>query len=288
MSSLTFYSQHQDRYFHQDKRLKFNRYLNFFAAWLMGIVWILPLLYMFWAAFHIGSDAIYFDFRTSWSFNNFRQAWEIAPFIRYLWNTFAMVTLLLFFQLVVCTLAAYALARVQFRGRSAIFAFVLVQLMIMPEALIAENYQMVANFGVIDTYAGIALPYIASAFGIFLLRQTFMQIPQELEDAARVEGLSRFSVLWKVYVPLAKPTYMAYALVSLSYHWNNFLWPLIVTNTVNSRPITVGLALFGSPEVGVDWGILSAGTLIAIAPLLAIFLFFQRQFMQSFMNAGLK
>ncbi|WP_413700565.1 ABC transporter permease subunit [Psychromonas sp. KJ10-10] len=106
--------------------------------------------------------------------------------------------------------------------------------------------------------------------------------------SARVEGLSRLSILWKVYVPLAKPTYLAYALVSLSYHWNNFLWPLIVTNTEDSRPITVGLALFGSPEVGVDWGILSAGTLIAISPLLAMFLFFQRQFMQSFMNAGLK
>jgi sn-glycerol 3-phosphate transport system permease protein len=264
------------------------RYSNLFAAWVLGAVWVLPLLYMVWAAFHTGSDTIYLNLNSDWTWANFYQAWDMAPFIRYIWNTFAMVSLLLAFQIIVCTLAAFALARVVFKGRAVVFAFVLVQLMVMPEALVTENYQMVANFDAIDTYLGIALPYIASAFGIFLLRQAFMQVPQELEDAARVEGLSRLAILFKVYVPLAKPTYLAYALVSLSYHWNNFLWPLIVTNTENSRPITVGLALFGSPEVGVDWGILSAGTLIAISPLLAIFLIFQRQFMQSFMNAGLK
>lgn len=268
--------------------LSIMRLSNIAAAWILGFLWVLPLLYMFWAAFHTGSDAIYFDLSAPWSLDNFRRAWEMAPFIRYLFNTFAMVTLLLSLQITVCTLAAFALARVEFRGRQWVFAFVLLQMMVMPEALITENYQMVARFNAIDTYWGIALPYVASAFGIFLLRQAFMQVPQELEDAARVEGLSRLGVLLKVYVPLAKPTYLAYALVSLSHHWNNFLWPLVITNTTDSRPITVGLALFGSPEVGVDWGVLSAGTLIAIAPLLAMFLLFQRQFMQSFMNAGLK
>ncbi|MFI3246329.1 MAG: carbohydrate ABC transporter permease [Ferrimonas sp.] len=258
------------------------------SGWGLGLLWMLPLLYMVWAAFHAGSDAIYFDLTSPWTLVNFRQAWNMAPFVRYMVNTFAMVSLLLILQILVCTLAAYALARVEFRGRQWVFALVLVQLMVMPEALIAENYQMVAHFNAIDTYLGIAFPYIASAFGIFLLRQTFMQVPQELEDAARVEGMNRLAILFKVYVPLAKPTYLAYALVSLSYHWNNFLWPLIVTNTIDSRPITVGLALFGSPEIGVDWGVLSAGTLIAISPLLALFLLFQRQFMQSFMNAGLK
>jgi sn-glycerol 3-phosphate transport system permease protein len=272
----------------QQRVLAFSRYLSLSAAWVTGVLWLLPLLYIVWAAFHTGSDAIYFDIRSDWSLDNFRQAWEVAPFIRYLWNTFAMVTLLLFFQVLICTLAAFALARVEFVGRGIVFALVLIQLMVMPEALVSENYKMVASLNAIDTYMGIALPYIASAFGIFLLRQTFMQVPQELEDAARVEGLGRLAIMWKVYVPLAKPTYLAYALVSISYHWNNFLWPLIVTNTVDSRPITVGLALFGSPEIGVDWGVLSAGTLIAIAPLLGIFLIFQRQFMQSFMNAGLK
>ncbi|MBC7002752.1 carbohydrate ABC transporter permease [Photobacterium sp. BZF1] len=270
------------------RSVSIGRLSNQIAAWILGLLWLMPLLYMFWAAFHSGSDAIYFDLSAPWTLDNFRRAWEMSPFVRYLLNTFATVSLLLSLQLVVCTMAAFALARVDFRGRQWVFAFVLIQMMVMPEALITENYLMVARFSAIDTYWGIAMPYIASAFGIFLLRQAFMQVPQELEDAARVEGLSRMGILLKVYVPLAKPTYLAYALVSLSHHWNNFLWPLVITNTESSRPITVGLALFGSPEVGVDWGVLSAGTLIAIAPLLAMFLLFQRQFMQSFMNAGLK
>ena len=115
-----------------------------------------------------------------------------------------------------------------------------------------------------------------------------MMVPQELEDAARIEGLGRLAILLKVYVPLARPTYLAYALVSISYHWNNFLWPLVITNTEASRPVTVGMALFAAPETGVDWGVLSAGTLLSIGPLLVAFLLFQRQFMQSFMNAGIK
>lgn len=201
-----------------------SKIINGIASWLLGLLWVLPLLYMVWAAFHSGSDAISFDLSSPWRLDNFFEAWTMAPFVTYMWNTFCFVTLLLALQIVVCTLALYALARLDFKGKSIIFGAILLQLMIMPEALISENYQRIANLNAIDTYWAIALPYIASAFGIFLLRQTFMQVPQELEDAARVEGLSRFATILKVYVPLAKPTYLAYGLVSISYHWNNFLW----------------------------------------------------------------
>jgi len=162
------------------------------------------------------------------------------------------------------------------------------QLMIMPEVLIVENYVTMSKLNLVDTITGIGLPYMASAFGIFLLRQTFKTIPKDLEDAAKVEGCSPLQILWKVYVPLARPTYVAYGLVSVSYHWNNFLWPLVITNSVNTRPMTVGLAIFGAPESGVDWSIITAGTLLAVAPLLVAFLLFQRQFVQSFMHAGIK
>src|SRR4029078_1497876 len=158
----------------------------------------------------------------------------------------------------------------------------------MPDVLIVENYRTMTALGIKDTILSIGLPYMASAFGIFLLRQAFKTVPRELDEAARIEGCSPLQTLWKVYVPLARPTYLAYALVSVSYHWNNFLWPLIVTNSVNTRPLTVGLAIFGAPESGVDWSVISAGTLMAVAPLLVAFLLFQRQFMQSFMHAGIK
>ncbi len=111
------------------------------------------------------------------------------------------------------------------------------------------------------------IPYFASAFGIFLLRQMFMTIPPELDEAARVEGYSRWRILWKIYFPLARPAYIAFGLVSVSYHWNNFLWPLIVTNSVENRPLTVGLAIFAqSFETGAQWTDVSAATLIVVAP----------------------
>ncbi len=258
------------------------------AAWLLAILWISPLLYAFWAAFHPPEFATTFHPFAPLTLANFEKAWGYAPFPRHLLNTVMLVTMVLAAQLVLCTLAGYAFARFDFAGRDVAFALVLLQLMIMPEVLIVENYSTMSKLGLVDTILGIGLPYMASAFGIFLLRQTFKTIPRELEEAARVEGCSWMGVLWRVYVPLARPTYLAYALVSVSYHWNNFLWPLVVTNSVNTRPLTVGLAIFGAPESGVDWSVISAGTLIAVAPLLVAFLLFQRQFMQSFMQAGIK
>src|SRR5204862_2784260 len=145
---------------------------------------------------------------------------------------------------------------------------VLLQMMIMRQVLIVENDLSMRRLGLVDSILGIGLPYMARAFGIFLPRHIHDTLSLELEEAARVEGCSWLGVLWRVYVPLARPTYLAYALVSVSYHWNNFLWPLIVTNSVETRPLTVGLAIFGAPESGVDWSVISAGTLMAVAPLL--------------------
>ncbi len=258
------------------------------AAWLLALLWIAPLLYAFWAALHPAALATHFDPLAPLTLDNFRKAWLYAPFPRHLLNTVMLVTMILSAQLVLCTLAGFAFARFEFAGHNIAFGLVLVQLMVMPEVLIVENYRTMARLGLVDTILGIGLPYMASAFGIFLLRQTFKTIPRELEDAARVEGCSMMGVLWRVYVPLARPTYLAYALVSVSYHWNNFLWPLIITNSVNTRPLTVGLAIFGAPESGVDWAVISAGTIMAVSPLLVAFLLFQRQFMQSFMQAGIK
>jgi len=264
------------------------RRLETAAAWVLGFLWILPLLYAFWTAFHPPEYSTRFALAAPLTLDNFRRAWEAAPFARYFLNSFMLVTMVLAAQLVLCTLAAYSFARFEFPGKELAFLLVLVQLMIMPDVLIVENYRTMARLGILDSIPAIGLPYMASAFAIFLLRQTFKTIPRELDEAARVEGAGALAVLWKVYVPLARPTYLAFGLVSVSYHWNNFLWPLIITNSVNTRPLTVGLAIFGAPESGVDWAVISAGTLMAVSPLLVAFLLFQRQFMQSFMQAGIK
>ena len=262
--------------------------LETLAAWLLGALWILPLVYAVWTAFHPGEFSTRFVLTAPLTLENFAKAWTAAPFARYFLNTIILCTMVLAAQLVLCTLAAYAFARFEFPGRGILFALVLVQLMIMPDVLIVENYRTMNALGLRDTITAIGLPYMASAFGIFLLRQTFKTVPQELDEAARLEGCSPLQVLWKVYVPLARPVYLAYALVSVSYHWNNFLWPLIITNSVESRPLTVGLQVFSSTDQGIDWSIITAATLLTTAPLLVGFLLFQRQFVQSFMRAGIR
>jgi sn-glycerol 3-phosphate transport system permease protein len=258
------------------------------AAWLLGLLWILPLVYAVWTAFHPAANATRFDLSAPLTLANFAAAWQAAPFARYFANTTMLVTMVLAAQLVLGTLAAYGFARFEFKGKEFVFLLVLLQLMVMPDVLIVENYNTMNTLGLRDTIFAVGLPYFASAFGIFLIRQTFKTVPKELDDAARVEGAGALQVLWKVYVPLAKPVYLAYALVSVSHHWNNFLWPLIITNSVETRPLTVGLQVFSSTDQGVDWSIITAATLMTSAPLLVGFLLFQRQFVQSFMRAGLK
>jgi sn-glycerol 3-phosphate transport system permease protein len=263
-------------------------WLETVGAWLLGLLWLLPLVYAVWTAFHPPAYATRFQLDAPLTLQNFVDAWNAAPFARYFLNTVLLVAMVLAVQLVLCTLAAYAFARFEFRGRDFMFLLVLLQLMVMPDVLIVENYRTMNLLGLRDTLLAIGLPYFASAFGIFLLRQTFKTVPRELDEAARVEGASALQVLLKVYVPLARPVYLAYALVSVSFHWNNFLWPLIITNSVESRPLTVGLQVFSSTDQGVDWSIITAATLMTSAPLLVGFLLFQRQFVQSFMRAGIK
>ena len=263
-------------------------WLDTVAAWTLALLWILPLAYAVWTALHPSEYSTRFDLLAPLTLDNFSRAWAAAPFARYFLNTTLLVTMILGCQLVLSTLAAYAFARYQFPGKKLLFALVLVQLMVMPDILLVENYKTMARLGLVDTLLAIGLPYFASAFAIFLLRQTFLGIPKELDEAARMEGAGPLQILWRVYVPLARPVYTAFALVSVSFHWNNFLWPLIITNSVSARPLTVGLQVFSSTDQGIDWSIITAATLMTSAPLLIAFLLFQRQFVQSFMRAGIK
>ncbi|MDR1827061.1 MAG: carbohydrate ABC transporter permease [Methylobacteriaceae bacterium] len=262
--------------------------LTTFAAWFLAILWVSPLLFAFWTAFHPPQYAAQFNLAAPWTLQNFYNVWEAAPFLRYFLNTVVLVTMILTCQFIICTMAAYAFVCFPFKGSDVLFMIVLLQLMIIPEVLLVENYRTLSKLGFLDTTLGIGLPYLASAFGIFLFRQTFKSIPKELEEAARLEGANIVQILLRVYIPIAKPTYIAYGLVTVSYHWNNFLWPLVVTNSVETRPITVGLQVFATVEQGIDWSMITAATVLSVAPLLLAFLIFQRQFVQSFMRAGIR
>ncbi|PWW34674.1 sn-glycerol 3-phosphate transport system permease protein [Paenibacillus pabuli] len=256
---------------------------------LFAAAWLIPLLWMLRNAF-LPKDA---SIGAGWSWNftldNFSRVWQGAPFGQYMWNTLLVTSGIFAVQIVTLTLAAYAFARVAFVGRHIVFMLFLVQIMVPSDVLIFSNYQIINELGLLDTKIGIMLPYFASAFGVFLLRQAFKQLPYELDEAARVEGCSSLGILLRIYMPLSKPVYLSFAIVSISFHWNDFLWPLIVTNSPENRLLTVGLAMFAkSTEAGAQWTDVSAATLIVTAPMLIGFMLFQRQFISSFMHSGIK
>ncbi|KPV61338.1 ABC transporter permease [Paenibacillus sp. A3] len=257
--------------------------------YIFALVWLVPLVWVTSTAFRPKQLALQPGLSLEFTLDNFTRVWAAAPFAQYYVNTLLIVVCVFAVQMVTATMAAFAFARVRFRGQNLVFLLFLVQIMIPADVLIFPNYNVLKELSLLDTKLGIMLPYFASAFGIFLLRQMFKTIPPELDEAAVMEGCSKWQVLWKIYFPLARPSYIAFGLVSVSYHWNNFLWPLIITNSVENRPLTVGLAIFAqSFETGAQWTEVSAATLMVIAPLLAGFLLFQRQFMNSFIQSGIK
>lgn len=220
---------------------------------------------------------------------NFAEAWASADFPLYYLNTAIIAFGILAVQLVTITLAGYAFARLQFPAKQALFHLFLLQLMLVPVVLIVPNLAMVARLGIYDTLLGVMAPYFASAFGTFLMRQAFEAIPRELEDAARVDGAGVLQRIRHVYVPLSLPAFLAFAIVSVTAHWNEFLWPLMVINSPHKRPLTVGLAAFTRGQEGAQaWGVIAAGTLLVVAPLLIGFLLFQRRFVNSFVTSGIK
>ncbi|TMI78995.1 MAG: carbohydrate ABC transporter permease, partial [Bacillati bacterium ANGP1] len=228
----------------------------------LAFVWVFPLLWAFTTSLRppgqLGSQIA-----SLWvhhpSFANFTEAWSDAPFLRLYYNTAVVVFGILAVQLVTITLAAYAFARLEFWGRDLLFRVFLLQLMVAPSALIFPNFQTIKSLGLLNTRLGIMIPYFASAFGTFLLRQTFRAVPRDLEDAAAIDGCGSLQTIWNVFLPLAKPTLVAFSIVSVVYHYNEFLWPLIITDTERARTVTVGLASFTqSAESGAQWNLIAA------------------------------
>lgn len=255
-------------------------------GWGAALLWVFPLLLVLVLAFR--ESPTEFSLFSGWTLDNIVRVWNAAPFDLYYRNSLVLVVGLTASQLVLGVLAAYVFARFEFRGSHLLFTVVLAQLVIYPEIMLAENFQMITRLGLDNTLVGVGIPYAASAFAIFLLRQSFKTVPKELVEAAEMEGMGRLRVLWHVYIPLCKSTVVAFAMVSVSFHWNNFLWPLIATRTDDSRPVTVGVVRFMAPESGIDFASLTAGTFIIVIPLLVFFIAVQRQFVQSFMRSGIK
>jgi len=264
---------------------------NLFATGL-ALLWSVPVLWALVASFRPAAEAmsrgdVWIGSRLT--LENYLRAWSLAPFGQYYINTIVIVLMILAVQLVTIVLAGFALANYQFFGKRWIFFFILLQMMIPTSALLAPNFATIRWLGLFDTRLAIAIPYFGSAFGTFLMRQAFMEVPRDLVDAGVIDGCSWWQLIWHVYLPPSIPSLVAFGLSSATWHWNEFLWPLVITNSDKSRPLTAGLVRFTQlGEIGAQWSLLSAATLMVIAPLFITFLIFQRRFIQSFLHSGLK
>ncbi|WP_117236621.1 carbohydrate ABC transporter permease [Thermus sediminis] len=220
---------------------------------------------------------------------NLRLAWSSADFPRLYLNTTLFVFGLLLVQLFTVTTAGFALAQLSGAAQNWTFHAILLQLFLPASALILPNFLTLKALGLTDTLTGLALPYVASATGAFLLRQGFRQIPRELIEAAVMDGATPWQVMARVLLPLVRPHLAAFSLVSLVYHWNEFLWPLVVVQSPEKRVLSLGFASFTrSAESGMEWGLIAAGAILVGAPMLLAFALFQRAFVESFARSGLK
>ena len=269
---------------------------------ILALIWLLPLIFSILISirpearpitngniFFACSGTVGVDYECLRTLDNYNDALEIAPWGVHYINSIIFVVGVLVVQVVTVSMAGYAFARMKFPGRNILLFIILLQIMIPTGVLLVQNFATIGDLGLRDTHVAMMIPYWGSAFGVLLLRQTFREVPFELEEAARIDGANWLQIMRSVYIPLSIPAYVAFAIVSVSSHWNEFLWPFIVTRSPEVRPLTVGLnQLYNATENGARYGVLMAGTLIVIAPLIVLFLLFQRRFIESFASSGIK
>lgn len=273
------------------KRKKLGLIAKYTILFLVTILTIIPMYLIIIMAFKPGKEifsATYLLPTLKPTLENFSVVFRAAPFLRYLINTIIVVSSNLLLQILVIIPAAYAFARLSFRGSSILFGLFIVQIMLPIEALLVPNYQVVKSLGLFDKLPALIMPFIASGYGTFLLRQVFKQVPKDLEDAAIIDGCGHIRFIWHVLIPLARPTITTFSLVSVATRWNDYAWPLIITDSPRVRTLSIGLGMFVQQESGADWGVLMAATLFISFPIVLFFLILQRTFLESFMTSGLK
>jgi multiple sugar transport system permease protein len=210
-----------------------------------------------------------------------------VPFLQQFAVSAASLVMRVVGQVLVAALAGYAFARLRFPGRNVLFLVYLLMLMVPSQLFLLGQFEIMKGLGLLSTLPALAIPGIFSAFGTFLMRQAFLTMPKEFEEAARLDGAGTLRIFWSVMLPMARPMVAALAVLTSLYSWNDLLWPLIVTPTGSNRPLTVGLAAMQG-QFGTDYPALMAGALICTAPLVVVFLVLQRQFFAGIASSGLK
>lgn len=218
---------------------------------------------------------------------NYAEVFDRLPFLDQLQTSVLITAIRTVAQILFCTLAGYAFARMRFRGRAVMLALVLSILMVPSQVYLLSQYQIVQGLGLLDSLGGLVLPGLFSAFGTFLMRTAFLAMPNELEEAARLDGANPFQIFWKVMLPLARPTISVLAITTVLWSWNELLWPLVVTTFSDRMPLSAGLAtLIGDRTT--DYPVVMAASLLAMAPVLIMFIVLQRRVIDGLASSGLK
>jgi len=218
---------------------------------------------------------------------NYAQVFDRLPFLDQLATSVWVTLIRTLAQIVLCTLAGYAFARMRFRGRGLILGIVLSILLVPSQVYLISQYQIVQGLGWLDTLAGIVAPGLFSAFGTFLMRTAFLNMPPELEEAARMDGANPFQTFWRIMLPLARPSISVLAITTVLWSWNELLWPLVVSTRAEDMPLAAGLATLSSDRT-IDYPVLMAASLMAMAPVLIMFVVLQRRVMDGLASSGLK
>lgn len=268
-----------------DRRRPFNvrgmswQVVGYLAMALIVIAMGIPLFWMLTGSLKTLGEIYTFPpvwIPTDPQWSNFSDAWGRAPFERFYLNSIITTFIGMSIELVNATLTAYALAFLRFPYKRLVFILILAALMIPSQVTILPNFLTMANLDWVNTYQGIILPGASVAFGTFLLRQYFMGLPKDVLDAAKVDGCSHLRLLWSVVIPMSKPVLVTFGLLSIVWKWNEFLWTLVITNTLEMRTLPIGIAYLFDVEGNTQWGVVMAGTIFVVAPMLVIFLLAQR------------
>lgn len=225
-----------------------------------------------------------------WDWHNFVAAWNAQPFGIFFVNSIVSNGLIVLAQLVTSSMAAYALVFLPLKGKQVLFFSILLAMMIPMQTTFIPVYMMLSKVHLINTYGGLVLPFVGSAFGIFLLRQSFFSIPKDMITAARIDGASEPRILWSIILPNAKPALITLVLLNFVFHYNSLFWPLVATNSTNMRVIPVALSYFLNQEAGqtLQWNLLMAADLFSVLPVIIIFLFGQRYIVRGVANSSVK
>ncbi|GEN29946.1 putative chitobiose transport system permease protein [Cerasibacillus quisquiliarum] len=221
------------------------------------------------------------------TFSNFGKVMDVFPFWRYLLNSTIVSGLTVILNVLFCSLAAYPLARMNFKGKNTVFILILSTMMIPFQLLMIPVYILSLNLGLQNTYLGMVLPHVTTAFGVFLMRQAFMTVPYELDESARMDGANSFQIWWKVLMPLVKPSLVTLTIFTFVSAWGDFLWPLIIVNDQNMFTLPLGLNMLSGTFTS-DWRLIAAGAIISMIPVIVIFLLLQRFFIGGAMKGAIK